>query len=124
MLGAERIDHGLSLLEDPQLTRRLADLRIPLTVCPTSNIRIANAVQRLQDHPYADMRAAGLLATLNTDDPAMIDLDLATEYAAVQTAYGYSWQEMVSIAVDGVEATWLDDGERNQLRHRVEAAAT
>jgi adenosine deaminase len=61
------------------------------------------------------MRAAGLLATLNTDDPAMIDLDLATEYAAVQTAYGYNWKDMVSIA---------DDGERSQLRHRVEAAAT
>jgi adenosine deaminase len=124
VLGAERIDHGLSLLDDPELTRRLADRRIPLTVCPTSNIRIANAVQRLEDHPYANMRAAGLLATLNTDDPAMIDLDLATEYAAVQTAYGYNWKDMVSIAVDGVEATWLDDGERSQLRHRVEAAAT
>ena len=124
VLGAERIDHGLSLLDDPELTRRLADRRIPLTVCPTSNIRIANAVQRLEDHPYPDMRTAGLLATLNTDDPAMIDLDLATEYAAVQAAYGYSWEEMVAIAVDGVEATWLDDGERSQLRHRVEAAAT
>lgn len=124
VLGAERIDHGLTLLDDPELTRRVADRRIPLTVCPTSNIRIANAVPRLQDHPYADMRAAGLLATLNTDDPAMIDLDLATEYAAVQAAYGYSWQDMVSIAVDGVEATWLDDAERTQLRHRVEAAGT
>jgi adenosine deaminase len=124
VLGVERIDHGLSLLEDPELSRRLADRRIALTVCPTSNIRIANAVQRLEDHPYANMRAAGLLATLNTDDPAMIDLDLATEYAAVQTAYGYSWEEMVSIAVDGVDATWLDDGDRSRLRHRVEAAAT
>ncbi|HEY6745251.1 MAG TPA: adenosine deaminase [Mycobacteriales bacterium] len=123
VLGVERIDHGLSLLEDPELTRRLADRRIALTVCPTSNIRIANAVERLEDHPYADMRAAGLLATLNTDDPALIDLDLATEYAAVQTAYGYSWEEMVSIAVDGVDATWLDDDDRSRLRHRVEAAA-
>jgi adenosine deaminase len=124
VLGVERIDHGLSLLEDPELTRRLADRRIALTVCPTSNILIANAVQRLEDHPYANMRAAGLLATLNTDDPAMIDLDLATEYAAVQAAYGYSWDEMVSIAIDGVEATWLDDGDRRRLRQRIEAAAT
>jgi adenosine deaminase len=124
VLGAEQVDHGLSIMDDPGLTRRLADHRIPFTVCPTSNIRIANAVQRLEDHPYADVRAAGLFATLNTDDPAMIDLDLATEYAAVQTAYGYSWEEMVSIAVDGVEATWLEDGDRSRLRHRVEAAAT
>jgi adenosine deaminase len=124
VLGVERIDHGLSLLEDPELTRRLADRRIALTVCPTSNIRIANAVQRLEDHPYASMRSAGLLATLNTDDPALIDLDLATEYAAVQAAYDYSWAEMVAIALDGVDATWLDDGDRRRLRHRVEEAAT
>jgi adenosine deaminase len=122
VLGVERIDHGLTLLDDPELTRRLADRRLPLTVCPTSNIRIANAVQRLEDHPYAAMRAAGLVATLNTDDPAMIDLDLATEYAAIQAAYGYSWDEMVAIALDGVEATWLDDGDRTVLRDRVRAA--
>lgn len=123
-LGAERIDHALSLLDDPELTRRLADRRIALTVCPTSNIRIANAVARLEDHPYAAMRAAGLLATLNTDDPAMIDLDLATEYAAVQAAYHYSWDDMVAIALDGVEAAWLDDDDRRRLTGRVQAAAT
>jgi adenosine deaminase len=123
-LGAERIDHALSLLDDPGLTRRLADRRIPLTVCPTSNIRIANAVARLQDHPYAAMRSAGLLATLNTDDPAMIDLDLATEYALVQAAYGYSWDDMVAIALDGVEATWLDDDDRRRLAARISEAAT
>jgi adenosine deaminase len=121
-LGAERIDHGLSLLDDPELTRRLADERIPLTVCPTSNIRIANAVSRLEDHPYREMRAAGLLATLNTDDPAMINLDLATEYAAIQAAYSYGWDEMVAIALDGVEATWLDDAEKARLRDRVHSA--
>ena len=121
-LGAERIDHGLSLLDDPELTRRLADRRMPLTVCPTSNIRIANAVQRLEDHPYREMRAAGLLATLNTDDPAMIDLDLATEYAAIQAAYSYGWDEMVAIALDGVEATWLADDDKARLGERVRAA--
>ena len=119
VLGAERIDHGLSIVDDPELTRRLADRRIPLTVCPTSNIRIANAVERLEDHPYRAMRAAGLLATLNTDDPAMIDLDLAREYAAVQAAYSYSRDDMVAIALDGVEATWLDDEDKARLRDRV-----
>ena len=123
VLGAERIDHGLSIVDDPELTRRLADRRIPLTVCPTSNIRIANAVQRLEDHPYRAMRAAGLLATLNTDDPAMIDLDLATEYAAVQAAYSYSREEMVAIALDGVEASWLDGDDRARLRDRIKAAS-
>ena len=123
VLGAERIDHGLSLLEDPDLTRRLVEQQIPLTVCPTSNIRIANAVGVLPDHPYRRMRASGLLATLNTDDPAMIGLDLATEYALVQAAYGYSWAEMVAIATDGFAAAWLDDGDRARLVGRLATAA-
>ena len=119
-LGAERIDHALSVLDDPDLTRRLADRRTPLTVCPTSNIRIANAVQRLEDHPYAAMRAAGLLATLNTDDPALTDLDLGLEYASAHRAFDFTWDDMVRIAVDGVEATWLDDDAKRSLTARVE----
>jgi adenosine deaminase len=80
LLGSERIDHGLTSMQDPELVRRLAGERIPLTVCPNSNVRIANAVPRLEDHSYPQMRAAGLLATLNTDDPALTDLDLGQEY--------------------------------------------
>jgi len=52
----------------------------------------------------------------------MIDLDLATEYAAVQAAYSYSRDDMVAIALDGVEATWLDDGDKARLRDRIAAA--
>ena len=70
------------------------------------------------------MRAAGLLATLNTDDPALIDLDLGAEYAAVAEAFDWGWQEMVEVALDGVEACWLDGGDKAVLRRRVEEAAT
>jgi adenosine deaminase len=123
LLGSERIDHGLTSMQDPELVRRLAAERIPLTVCPNSNVRIANAVERLEDHPYADMRAAGLLATLNTDDPALTDLDLGQEYRSVMEAFGYGWEDMTAIALDGVEATWLDDGDKRELAARVEREA-
>jgi adenosine deaminase len=123
LLGSERIDHGLTCMQDPELVRRLAGERIPLTVCPNSNVRIANAVPRLEDHPYAKMRAAGLLATLNTDDPALTDLDLGQEYRSVMAAFGYDWADMTSIALDGVEATWLDDGDKRTLAARVEREA-
>jgi adenosine deaminase len=123
MLGSERIDHGLSAIEDPELTRRLAGERVPLTVCPNSNVRIANAVPRLELHPYPRMRSAGLLATLNTDDPALTDLDLGQEYRSVMDAFGYGWPDMVQIALDGVEAAWLDDGAKRDLRARVERDA-
>lgn len=122
VLGCERIDHGLSLLADGELTRRFVDERIPLTVCPNSNILIANAFERLEDHPYARMRERGLLATLNTDDPALTDLDLTTEYRTVMDAFDYDWDEMVAIALDGVEAAWLDDEERRRLAGRVRDA--
>ena len=124
VLGCERIDHGLSSIQDPELTKRLSDQRIPLTVCPNSNVLIANAVPRLELHPYRRMREAGLLATLNTDDPALTDLDLGREYLSVMRAFGFTWDDMVRISLDGVEATWLDPSDKSALAARVEREAT
>ncbi len=115
-LDAERIDHGLSILQDPELTARVAEARIPLDVCPNSNVLIANKVPTLAEHPYMRMREAGLLATLNTDDPAMTDLDLGKEYRSIAQAFGLSFDDVAAIALDGVEATWLDEGEKRRLR--------
>jgi adenosine deaminase len=123
LLGSERIDHGLTSMQDPELVRRLAGERIPLTVCPNSNVRIANAVPRLEDHSYPQMRAAGLLATLNTDDPALTDLDLGQEYRSVMAAFGFDWADMTTIALDGVEASWLDESDKRELAARVEREA-
>jgi adenosine deaminase len=115
-LGIERIDHGLATMDDPELTARVAADRIPLTVCPNSNVVIANRFERLADHPFKRMREAGLLATLNTDDPAMTDLDLGREYRSVAGALHMPWEAMVEVVVDGIEATWLDDDEKRNMR--------
>jgi adenosine deaminase len=115
-LGAERIDHGIAIVEDQALVRRVADARIPITVCPNSNILIANRYARLEDHPFRAMREAGLLATVNTDDPAMTDLDLGREYRSVARAFGLAFDAMAAISLDGVEASWLDDADRRSLR--------
>jgi adenine deaminase len=120
VLGVERIDHGLSILSDHDLTVRLADARIPLTVCPNSNVVIANKVPRLEEHPFRRMREAGLLATLNTDDPAMADLDLGKEYRSVARALDLDLQQMAVVALDGVEATWLDQSDKRALRSEFE----
>jgi adenosine deaminase len=119
-LGAERIDHGVAIMRDPQLVARLAAARTPLTVCPNSNVVIANVFDQLADHPFRRMREAGLLATLNTDDPAMTDLDLGKEYRSVASALQMPWSEVVDAALDGVEATWLSDGEKQTLRSSFE----
>lgn len=122
-LGVTRIDHGLPVLDDPALTRRMADDGVPITVCPTSNVLISNSFDRLEDHCYPRMLEAGLLATVNTDDPAFIDLDLGAEYAAVAAAFGFDWDRMVEIALIGVEATWLDDDDKRALAQTVRSRA-
>jgi len=115
-LRLERIDHGIAVVDDPWLVERLARARIPLNVCPSSNIVIANRFPTLADHPFRRMREAGLLVTLNTDDPAMTALDLGREYRDVAAAQGLSFDDMCQIALDGVEATWLEPGEKAALR--------
>ncbi len=115
-LQIERIDHGLAILEDSELAHRVAEERIPLTVCPNSNVLIANKFARLEDHPFQRMRQAGLLATLNTDDPAMTDLDLGREYRSVALALGMTWSDIVAVSLDGIEASWLDAGEKQAMR--------
>ncbi|CAN5541360.1 adenosine deaminase [soil metagenome] len=123
VLGAERIDHGITLGQDPDLLARFIDEQIPLTMCPNSNIRIANRYERLEDHPLAGYRDAGVLATVNTDDPALTDLDLGYEYRTVAQANAWGWDDMVQVALDGVEATWLDDDDKRALRATIVIAA-
>jgi adenosine deaminase len=120
VLGAERIDHGVAITEDPGLVRRLASERIPLTVCPTSNVVIANRFRSLAEHPLLAMRDAGLLVTINTDDPAMQDLDLGLEYRRVADAHGLPVADMGRMAVEGIESTWLDEPDRAALRREFE----
>jgi adenosine deaminase len=120
ILGAERIDHGIAIVEDPTLLRRFAGERIPITVCPNSNVLIANRYQRLEDHPFRAMREAGLLATINTDDPAMTNLDLGLEYRTVARALDLDRGMIVACALDGIESSWLDPGERSALRAEFE----
>ncbi len=122
-LGAERIDHGISILEDPAAARLLADQGIPLTVCPISNVKIANLFRSVAEHPWPQMREAGLHVTLNTDDPAMIEDDLGKEYRTLAAAHGYGFAEMVEISLAGVDATWLDDDESRRLRERMRTKA-
>ena len=124
VLGCERIDHGISLLSDRELTKRVADQRIALTVCPRANVRInPDVCADIAQHVFPKMRAAGLMATLNTDDPALTDLDLATEYAAAAAAFGFTKTDLIAIALDAIEASWAPSDEQRALRQRTLAMA-
>jgi adenosine deaminase len=108
VLGAERIDHGVAIVEDQSLVDRLAATHIPLTVCPTSNVVIANRFRSLEEHPLRQMRDAGLLGTINTDDPTMEDLDLGREYRRVAAAHAWDATDMGRLTLEGIESTWLE----------------
>jgi len=121
LLRVERIDHGVAIMEDPELVNRVAGERIPLTVCPNSNVVIANRFPSLEAHPFRAMREAGLVATINTDDPGMTDLDLGVEYRTVAAAQRLSFDEVAAVALDGVEASWLEGDDKRRLRGEFEA---
>jgi adenosine deaminase len=124
VLGCERIDHGISIVEDAELAARLADRRLPFTVCPNANVRInPDVCAELADHPLRAMRDAGLLVTLNTDDPALTGLDLTEEYVRSAAAFALGWDELVELAFAAVDASWADDRAKAAMGARVRAGA-
>jgi aminodeoxyfutalosine deaminase len=106
-LRAERIGHGTSATQDPRLLEHLAEHRIPLEVCPTSNIA-TRAVRTLDEHPIKDMVAAGVLVTINSDDPPMFGTDLNTEYAVAARLLDLDEAGLAALAKNAVEASFLD----------------
>jgi len=107
VLGVERIDHGVRSLEDPDLVERLRDEQIPLTVCPLSNVAL-HVVERIQDHPLPQMLDAGLLVSVNSDDPAYFGGYVADNYRALVNGGGISRQELIRLVANSIESSFLD----------------
>lgn len=119
-LGAERIGHGIRILEDPELVARVAEARIPLEVCPTSNV-VLGIVGSLEEHPLPRLLEAGLVVTLNSDDPSMFRSPLAGEYDVARTVYGLDDAALAGLARAGVEASFADDALKRQLVSDIDA---
>lgn len=103
LLKVERIDHGVRALEDPALTARLAREQVPLTVCPLSNLRLC-VVSDLKDHPLRRMLQDGLMATVNSDDPAYFGGYMNENFAAM----AFNRNEIVTLARNGFQAAFCD----------------
>ncbi len=108
LLGAERIDHGVRCLDDPAVVDRLVRERVPLTVCPLSNVRL-RVFDTMSAHPLKRMMDAGLLVTVNSDDPAYFGGYLADNYLAVAEALDLSPLDMVTLARNSFEASFADE---------------
>lgn len=114
VLGVERVDHGVRAEEDPRLVERLAAERIPLTMCPLSNQRL-RVFPDLADHNLKRMMDAGVLVTVNSDDPAYFGGYVADNYLAIARALNLSREDMAQLARNSVEASFLPGGRRAAL---------
>ena len=106
VLGADRIDHGVRAIEDPALVQELADRRVPLGVCPSSNITLG-IVPSLAEHPIDALRVAGVPVSVNTDDPAFLANDLVSEYAICAQAFGWSDDVITGVTQSSLDACFM-----------------
>ncbi|MFF2010837.1 adenosine deaminase [Streptomyces sp. NPDC058195] len=122
-LRAERIGHGTSSVQDPKLLAHLAEHRIPLEVCPTSNIA-TRAVADIEQHPVRAMVEAGVLVTINSDDPPMFGTDLNNEYAVAARLLTLDERGLAELAKNAVEASYLDPAGKRALAAEIDTYTT
>jgi adenosine deaminase len=122
LLHARRIDHGVRCLEDPELVAELAERRIPLTVCPLSNVKLG-IFPTLAQHNLKELLRRGLCVTVNSDDPAYFGGYVAENYRAVAEALGLSREDLVALAKNSFEASFLPPDEKRRWMDAVDAYA-
>ncbi len=105
-LGAERIGHGIASWQDQELVAVLAERQVPLEICITSNLR-TGCCASMPDHPVRKLFDAGVMVTLNSDDPAMFGASLSHEYALAQQAFGFTDDHLRELARNSFEASFL-----------------
>jgi aminodeoxyfutalosine deaminase len=120
VLKAERIGHGTSAVQDPRLVDHLGEHRIPLEVCPTSNIA-TQCVADIEEHPVKQMIQAGLVVTINSDDPPMFGTDLNNEYAVAARLLDLDAAGVAALAGSAVEASFLDADGKARIAGEIEA---
>ena len=113
-LSISRIDHGNKALNDEILVEKLVQDKMPLTVCPLSNIKLKN-VDRIENHPIKTMLDKGLVTTVNSDDPAYFGGYMNENYLAVTEALNLSKEDLYQLTINSFNATFLEDDEKKHL---------
>lgn len=114
LLGAERIGHGLSAARDPSVMALLRERHIPLEVCPTSNV-CTGLVPSFQDHPLPAFLEAGLLVTLNSDDPGLFGTSLENEFESAAAHFAFSPPQLARFSENAIRASFLAENEKEIL---------
>ncbi|MFN8528987.1 MAG: adenosine deaminase [Anaerolineae bacterium] len=120
LLGADRIGHGIRVLEDPELAESLARRGTTFEVCPTSNFHSGAVISR-HLHPFHNLRESGLRVTINTDDPLICGISLTDELIAAQEMYGYTRADLKQLQVVAAQAAFISPAEREALVRQFEA---
>jgi adenosine deaminase len=113
LIGADRIDHGNACLDDPDLVRQIAERQVPLTLCPVSNLRL-NVVPSLDRHPLKRLMDAGVLVTINSDDPSYFGAYVNANYIACRDALGLTTGDLVQIARNSFKAAFIPEAEKQR----------
>ena len=114
LLGADRIDHGVRAIEDPELVGLLVDRQIPLGICPTSNLTLG-VYPSIADHPIDRLRRAGVAVSINTDDPVLLGASLVGEYTLCSQAFGWSEGDLRALARHSIDASFASANVKARL---------
>jgi adenosine deaminase len=109
ILKAERIGHGTSAIQDPDLLEYLRDRQIPIEICLTSNLFTGKYVRRPQDHPVRRYYDMGIICSINTDDPEIFNVDLTQEYYKLYKYLNFSITEIIDLIRMGVDSTFKNN---------------
>jgi len=119
-LQADRIGHGVRAIEDPELVDYLAEYHITLEVNPTSNLCL-HIYDKIEDHPFKSLDSAGVLVTINSDDPPLFNTTLSQEYALIANAFDYGKEDLIRFARNAFLATGADLDTKQLLLEKFEA---
>ncbi|SHE85538.1 adenosine deaminase [Vibrio gazogenes] len=120
LLGVQRIDHGVRCVEDPQLVQQLAETRMPLTVCPLSNIKL-RVFDDMQQHNIVELLRQGLCVTINSDDPSYFGGYMTDNFLAVANAHEMTHAELAQFTFNAIEASFISTAEKARMKSEVEA---
>ena len=117
---AQRIGHGITSVQDSELVKYISENKIPVEVCPTSNVFTKKYVKKMAEHPVREMFEKGIPVTIGTDDPIFFGAELLDEYWNLYSKLHFSKADMKKIVINGFEDSFLDDSEKAKFKNLVE----
>jgi adenosine deaminase len=113
-LRVDRIGHGTRAIEDSKLLDYLSEHKIPIELCPLSNLR-TKVIKSMDEHPFKIYKERKIPISINTDDPKMFSNSLAEEYQALMEAFNLNQNEMYHTIIDSIKTTWLNEDDKEKL---------